>query len=204
MAVAYASAPEAERIRVELTRSLLDLLRRRRADCLLAAKDLLAQAMTLGRLLEPMPAAGPEAPKRRGRGRSATASGTAGSAMAVVAPGDTVAAGDEPAAVPETVEDGGGAKASAADRRKALGLLLEIWRDLARDLACVQRGATVSVRQPAFLEELEAAARDLPFGTAGEALVRIVRAGELLEVNATPELVLDVLLVRWTAGAQAA
>ena len=26
---------------------------------------------------------------------------------------------------------------------------------------------------------------------------RLVRAGELLEVNATPELVLDVLLIRW-------
>ena len=68
---------------------------------------------------------------------------------------------------------------------------------MARDLACAQRGAAASIRDVALLEEVEAAARRLPPGAAGEALARLVRAGELLEVNATPELVLDVLLIRW-------
>ena len=68
---------------------------------------------------------------------------------------------------------------------------------MARDLACAQRGAAASIRDVALLEEVEAAARRLRPGAAGEALARLVRAGELLEVNATPELVLDVLLIRW-------
>jgi hypothetical protein len=86
---------------------------------------------------------------------------------------------------------------TAAERRRALSLLLDIWRDLARDLAWAQRGAAASIRDVALLEELGDAARDLPPGAAATALARLVRAGELVEVNATPELVLDVLLVRW-------
>jgi len=56
----------------------------------------------------------------------------------------------------------------------------------------------------ALLEELQTAAARLPPGAPAAALARLVRAGELLEVNATPELVLDVLLVRWPAGGRAA
>ena len=97
-----------------------------------------------------------------------------------------------------------GAKVSAAERRRALALLLDLWRDVARDLACAQRGAPASIRDVALLEEVEAAARRLPPGAAGEALARLVRAGELLEVNATPELVLDVLLIRWPHAEAAA
>ena len=97
-----------------------------------------------------------------------------------------------------------GAKVSAAERRRALALLLDLWREVARDLACAQRGAAASIRDVALLEEVEAAARRLRPGAAGEALARLVRAGELLEVNATPELVLDVLLIRWPHAEAAA
>ncbi len=190
VAVAYAASPESERIRVELTRTLLDLLGRRRAARLAAAKDLLAQAMTLGKLLEPPPAGVAPAPRARsGRARAATEEAPA--------PADTA----DGAA--ESTEEPGGTKATAAERRKALVLLLEIWRDLARDLACVQGGATHSVRETALLEELEATASAIPAGAAGATLARLIRAGELLDVNATPELVLDVLLVRWTADGRA-
>ena len=163
VAVAYATAPEAEAIRAELVRSLLDLLDRSRAERLTAARDLLGRSMTLVAALEGVD----------GRPASSSAPAT----------------GAEPGA--------GAGKASAAERRRALALLLDLWRELARDLACVQQGAIHSIRDVALLEEIEAAARRLPAASAAGTLARIIRAGELLDVNATPELVLDVLLVRW-------
>ena len=53
------------------------------------------------------------------------------------------------------------------------------------------------MRDVALMEELDAAARDLPEGAPAAALARLVRASELLDANVSPELVLDVLLVRW-------
>jgi DNA polymerase-3 subunit delta' len=202
VALAYATSPESELVRNELVRSLIDLLGRSRAERLVAAKDLLGRAMTLSRALEPDPAAITEAPKRRGKGKAAAGE----AATAAAAPAATAAA-DGSAAEPAEAEpagEAGGAKASAAERRRALALLLDLWRDVARDLACIQRGAGDSIRDVALLEELTGAAGDLPPGSAAEALARLVRAGELLEVNATPELVLDVLLVRWPRRARAA
>jgi len=197
IAVAYATAPEAEHVRGELVRTLLDLLARGRADRLVAGKDLLGRAMTLAKALEPAPAAAAEAPRRRGKGKPAGAAATApGAGVDVTVPPEAVPADDpDGEAVPDASTATG--KVTAAERRRALSLLLDIWRDLARDLACAQRGAPGSIRDAALLEEVLAAARDLPPGAAAAALARLVRAGELLEVNATPELVLDVLLVRW-------
>jgi DNA polymerase-3 subunit delta' len=186
VAIAYAAAPEAEVIRAEILRTLLDLLDRSRADRLGAARDLLGRAMTLARALEPVElGAAPDTPRRRGRGKVATEE------EAPTLAGSTAEATEE-SATAET-----GAKVSAAERRRALALLLDLWRDVARDLACAQRGALASIRDVALLEEVEGAAGRLRTGAAGDALVRLVRAGELLEVNATPELILDVLLVRW-------
>jgi len=189
VAVAYAASPEAARIRGELARMLIDLLGRRRSDRLVASRDLMSQAMTLGRLLEPTSPAVVEQPKRRGKATRAAAPEPAA--------GGTPTAGEE---TPEEAPTGETTttKVTPAERRRALAILLEIWRDVARDLACIGGGAAGSVRETALLEDLERAARDLPPGAAAEALARIVRAGELLEVNATPELVLDVLLVRWS------
>ncbi len=195
VAVAYASAPEAEAVRGELVRTLLDLLDRSRADRLGAAKDLLGRSMILARALDPAPpgAAAGDTPKRRARGRTDAEEPAPLSAGAVVADSS-----DEPAVVE------GGAKVSAAERRRALALLLDLWREVARDLACAQRGASASIRDVTLLEEVEVAARRLRPGAAGEALARLVRAAELLQVNATPELVLDVMLIRWPHTATAA
>ena len=100
--------------------------------------------------------------------------------------------------------EGGVGKASAAERRRAIATLLDLWREVARDLECASRGATGSVRDVALLEDLERSAAGLPQGAAADALARLVRAGELLDVNATPELLLDVLLVRWPHAGRAA
>ena len=75
------------------------------------------------------------------------------------------------------------AKASAAERRRALALLLDAWRDIARDLALAQAGSPRTVRDVALMEELDTAARDLPDGAAADALARLLRASELLDVE---------------------
>jgi DNA polymerase III delta' subunit len=200
VAVAYAAAPQAELVRGELVRTLLDLLARGGADRLVASKDLLGRAMTLSKALEPAPAAPSEPPRKRGKGWAA---GTAASPSGDPAP--TAEAGGAPASEEaDMAPEAGAGKVTAAERRRALSLLLDIWRDVARDLACAQRGASGSIRDVALLEELVAAAREVPPGAAAAALARLVRAGELLEVNATPELVLDVLLVRWPRRGRAA
>ena len=188
IAVAYAAAPGAEVTRAEILRTLLDLLGRPRADRLGAARDLLAGAMTIARTLEPPSVPTPDPPRRQGAGRARALPAQAGSADA--AGGDENQEPDQGAGLPA-------GKTSVAERRRGLAQLLEIWLGLARDLTCVQRHATSSIRDVALLEELEEAARCLPAGAAQAMLPRLVRASELLDVNATPELVLDVLLLRW-------
>jgi hypothetical protein len=95
------------------------------------------------------------------------------------------------------VPDEPAARVPAAERRRALALLLDAWRDLARDLALAQAGSPRGVRDVALMEELDEAARALPDGAGAEALALLVRAGELVDANVSPELVLDVLLLRW-------
>jgi DNA polymerase-3 subunit delta' len=187
LAVAYASAAGAETVRNEIGRILLDLLEAGRAERLVAAKELLGRAATLAGLLAPAPA--PVETKGRSRARKAE----------VAPPGPAVAqpAGDADEVTDPASTDAPTGRASASERRRALALLLDAWRDIARDLALAQAGSARSVRDVALLEELEVAARALPEGAAADALARLVRAGELVESNVSPELVLDVLLVRW-------
>ena len=194
LAVAYARSPEAERVRGELVRTLLDLLGRSRAERLVAARDLQASAMALASALEAPAPAPAEAPRRRGRGTAAPVAEAAEPVDRAPSPDEAGADDAEPAA----------GKASAAERRRAIATLLDLWREVARDLECASRGATASIRDVALLEDLERAAGSLPPGAAAEALARLVRAGELLDVNATPELLLDVLLVRWPSTGRAA
>ena len=113
----------------------------------------------------------------------------------------TPALSDAPDADPAAAEAGSERKASAAERRRALAVLLDAWRGLARDLALAQLGADRSIRDVALLEELRATADSVPAGAFAAHLARLQRAGELLDANVSPELVLDVLLVRWPTRA---
>ncbi len=189
LALAYAAQPEAETIRTELVRTLLDLLAAPPSERLAAGRGLVTRAAELGALLAPKPVT--EAPLTRGGRRGGGAAAPASAAE--VPAGEPADDGAEPAE-----EDGSRARVPAAERRRALGLLIGLWRDLARDLAVVgTAGAGSSVREVRALEELERAAAALPPGAAADALTRLLRAGELLDANVSPELLLDVLLIRW-------
>ena len=108
--------------------------------------------------------------------------------------------------------------ASAAQRRKAAATIVGLWRELARDLVVARLGVEREVRDPGLLDDLREAAATLggttsatgPAGAPGTTpgvdpvaasltafLVRLDAAGELLEANVRPELVVDTLLLAW-------
>jgi hypothetical protein len=74
--------------------------------------------------------------------------------------------------------------------------LVSIWRDVARDLAVAGLGDERLVRDAGLLDELRNAAGISPT-EMGTFLERLDRSGELIEANASPELVLDVLVLGW-------
>ena len=201
LAVAYASAPEAERIRGELARTLLDLAGHGRGARLHASRDLMSRSSELAALLAAPPVVQAAGTASRTRAGGATRRRPAGA--------DVAADGSDPGSVgtADSSSPGGASaagRAPAAERRRALATLLEAWRELARDLALTQAGAAEEVREVALLEELGDVARRLSPGAGGEALARLLRAGELLEANVSPELLLDVLLLHWPGPARAA
>jgi DNA polymerase-3 subunit delta' len=196
LAVSYAMAPEAEAIRGEIGRILLDLVPATRATRLRSARELIARAGSLAAAEGPRVAPSAASPARRGRAAART-SAAAAATTTVPEPATTTAADGANGA-----GDGGAdvepeRKASAAERRRALGVLLDVWRGLARDLALAELGAVRSIRDVALLEELTATASTAASGAFAAFLGRLARAGELLDANVSPELVLDVLLVRW-------
>jgi hypothetical protein len=87
----------------------------------------------------------------------------------------------------------------AAERRAAALALAAIWRDVARDLALVALGERGEVHQLELLDDLEAVAGRLQPGFAAAQLRRLEVAGERLEGNVSPELVLDELVLGWFA-----
>jgi len=192
-----AAAPDAVATRDEIARILLDLAVAPIAARLAAARDLTARAADLARSMERpaagvTPSDGPGAGPRRGSRRS------------VVRP----AADSEPALSAEPTAEGddeaGGesVSATAADRRRAMQSLIAVWRDVVRDLALVRLGEERRVRDPALLDDLRAAAGRPVAPTVDDlaaALGRLDDAGELIEGNVRPELVLDSLLLAWPA-----
>jgi DNA polymerase III delta' subunit len=173
-AVALARAPESLVVRSEVARTLLDLSAAARADRLRIGRDLLARA----------------AETIAGRSRTRRGAGTA-SDEAEVAQQTPQAAAELPAGpVP---------RVPAAERRAAALALVAIWRDVVRDLALVRMGQPGDVRQIDLLDDLEEAAARLPTDFAPAQLRRLDVAGERLEGNVSPELVVDDLALGWAA-----
>ena len=191
LAVAYAAAPEAEAIRNELSRTLLDLLRAGRAARLLAAKDLIAPGRRAGRAARagtgPVGGRG-TGPRPRARDRAAARS----LPPRIPRRGDRVPATRRP--TPPTSRSPRCPPRSGAGR----------WR------CCSTRGGTLpgTSRSPrSGRPAMSATSRcsrswrrprgPSPDGAAATALARLVRATELVDANVSPELVLDVVILRW-------
>jgi DNA polymerase III, delta subunit len=192
LALAYARAPDAVLIRAELTRVLLDLTEARPSARLAAARAAIPRAMALSAALAtPDPATAPARPARR-RGSAAPAPATA-----------TVETPDPDGA--DDAEDGPVARTvPAAERRRAVEVLLGLWADVTRDLVLVGSGGGRSVHDTVVLDELAAIANALEPGEAAAFLERSARAVDLLAANVSPELILDALVLAWPRRATAA
>jgi DNA polymerase III delta' subunit len=204
VAIAWARDPDALRVRDELARILLDLLRARPGERLSIVRAAAGAAARLAVVADrpaddtgvgPAPAA--TATRGRGAGRAgAKAAPAPGSASA-----DPAATQDPDAADGTTDPDADDAATStrtpAAERRRAAEALLALWTDVARDLALVSRGLGGSVRELGLLDDTTAAAASIDPAAIGPFLDRLGRAGVLIAGNVAPELVLDDLALAW-------
>ena len=192
LARTWALAPEAVTARAEIARSLLDLRERGPAGRLAIGRDLLARAADVVRSLDAATAA-PARADDGGGGRPRR-----GGRRGVAAP-EAATTTEDPDVAGETGRD---ARAPAAERRRAAASLVAIWRDVARDLLLVRLGEERRLRDPALIDDLRAA--DMAPAAITAFLERLDRAAELIDGNVSPELAIDVLLVRWPRGERAA
>jgi DNA polymerase-3 subunit delta' len=197
LALAYARAPDAVLVRAELTRILLDLTDARPSARLAAARAAIPRAIALAAALATADPDAPPPPAARRRGAAAATAGGPG-----VRPTDPP--DDDPA--DDATDDGAPAARSltAAERRRAVELILGLWADVARDLILVADGGARSVHDTVLLDELAAIAAGVDDGVAVAFLERAARAAELLASNVSPELVLDALVLAWPQRASAA
>ncbi len=194
----WAMAPDAVTARAEIARSLLDLAGERAARRLSIGRELLVRAGELVRALDRAaqpPADGP--PPKRGRKTGRAPAEPLATAPSAADPDDTDGESDTDAPAVRDV------RAPAAERRRAAAAVVEIWRDLSRDLVLVGLGEERRLRDPAMLDDLRAAS-DLTAHDLGPFLVRLDRTAELIEGNVSPELALDVLLLAWPRRDRAA
>jgi DNA polymerase-3 subunit delta' len=206
-ALALAMAPDAVTARDEIARTLLDLASAGAARRLSVGRELLARSGELVAALERVgevriggattPAG--ETTGRRPRGRR----GSAASAAEPAEPADATDPGAETGDDDEEAAEATAVRAPATERRRAAATLVEIWREVARDLLLVGLGEERRLRDPAMLDDLRAAA-----GLDPEALRsfigRLAGTAELLEANVSPELAIDALLIAWPRRAAAA
>ena len=199
----WALAPDAVLGRAEIARSLLDLAEARPARRISVGRELLVTAATVVRALdraerpvEPLEAGGRA---RRGTKRS-TAAPAADEATSRDVETPTDAADPD---ADETADTSRDVRAPAAERRRAAATLVEIWRDVARDLLLVGLGDERRLRDPALLDDLRAAS-GVPVAELSAFLARLDATAELLEANVSPELAVDVLLLAWPARSRAA
>jgi DNA polymerase III delta' subunit len=195
LAMAYARLPEAVTIRDEIARTLLDLLAASRSARLVAGRELIERAAALEAALRPAivpgspPARLPRGATRAGRTLEAPADPESGGP-----PGDEVPFGGAPPS----------GKRTPVERRRAVILLLGIWRDVGLDLAIAGLGGRHEIRDVALLDDLLAAAPGVQPGQVGGFLGRLDRVAELVEGNIGPELAVDVLVLAWPRAVRAA
>jgi len=82
-------------------------------------------------------------------------------------------------------------------QREAAALIVDAWRDLARDLMVISIGSRTSVPAGSLLTGLEAAAKRLDAGALSAFLELLERVDDGLGQNAAPRLALEVAMLAW-------
>ena len=88
-------------------------------------------------------------------------------------------------------------RASPAERRAAAQHLIELWTDVARDVAIAARDGRRELRQYELLDELTAAGANVDAAEMARFVGRLDAAARAIDAYANPELALDALLVEW-------
>jgi len=198
LALAYARSDAALGIRSELTRSLLDLFDRGCAARLAGVREGLARAAALQTALAP-----PQAPE----GAPVARPGRRGPKAASAAPSPGAGAHGDADSLREDEAGpaaGSAVRGTAADRRRAAAVLVNLWREVVGDLVRVQLGDPGAVREPDLLEEYAALAPAVTPADLGRFLARLDDAAVRLDASAHPELLFDVLALRLPRRAVAA
>jgi DNA polymerase-3 subunit delta' len=88
-------------------------------------------------------------------------------------------------------------KLQPVERRRAAALVIDVWRELGRDLAVAAHGDGRAVRDLDQLEELQELGRRVDATALRRFLDRLDRLALAIEGYASPELTLDTLLLTW-------
>ena len=199
LALAYARSTDAERLRGEIARGLVDMLTEGRHARLAAVRDLVKSAAALDAALE------------EGR-RSGTTEAPGGSDRTATAARRLRGRGPVAAEGPDGDGDGDGdakgesatVKMAASDRRSAAATLLDIWASIGRDLAVARNGGLRQLRETELVDEIRASATTLAATSLTSFLSRLSDVATQLDENVNPELALDVLALSWPRSAPSA
>jgi DNA polymerase-3 subunit delta' len=211
LALAYARSVDAERLRGEMARGILDMLAAPRQKRLAVVRELMRSAVSLDAALEAGrgivavadtgagPRGGRGAKGKATKGKAArgvevaadSAGGDATGGVATGAEADPAAGGDD--AIPEAAP----AKLAAADRRSAAATLIGVWASVARDIAVAAAGGAGQIREIALLDELPALAPAVSSATLAAFMGQLAEIAIQLDDNVNPELALDVLALSW-------
>jgi DNA polymerase III subunit delta' len=175
LALDLAARPELLLARGRVARTLLDLIAADRRTRLGAAVGLIADGTELAAGVAGTDTAGPDAAEE-------AVDSTSGGGSRSTAP-------RRPAR--------SAARAAPAERRAAVRAVVDIWRDLARDLALAGRGATAELRQRDLIDELVVVGRVVESSAVARFVERLDGIGRAVEAYANPELALDALLLEW-------
>jgi DNA polymerase-3 subunit delta' len=100
------------------------------------------------------------------------------------------------AALRDEVPPSGG-RLEPAERRRAASVVIDVWRDIGRDLAVAASGGARGVRDHELLGRILAAADGVDQTALHRFLDRLDRLMAAIESYGNPELALDVLLLAW-------
>jgi DNA polymerase-3 subunit delta' len=191
LALAYARSADAERLRGEVARGIVDMLSQSRQPRLAAVRELMKSAGALDAALDEWrrsaladAAATDGTGPTGGRGKK----GKAAKAAAAADPDNSAGTAGEDAAAP---------KVAAADRRSAANTLVEVWSSVGRDLAVARAGGVRQLHEMALIDDVRAVAPFISLATLQIFLEQLGKVATQLDENVNPELALDVLAVSW-------
>ena len=198
LALAFARSADAERLRGEMARGLLDMLAQGRQQRLTSVRDLVKSAAALDAALEEGRRGGTSDPATGETGATTRRRKGRGSAIAAAAAATSEDADGEGAPKDEPATP----RMAASDRRSAAATLMEIWASIGRDLAVARSGGVRQLRETELVDEIRASATALDVASLTAFMTRLSEMAGQLDDNVNPELALDVLALSWPRPTQ--